>query len=72
MRRFKVFPEKVPENLSPAQVELHPRQLLGGGLQVGGGGQGRVGAPGNTVFTRFLSQVLLNGSEDGSVLVCLL
>ncbi|TKC35799.1 hypothetical protein EI555_005278, partial [Monodon monoceros] len=34
MRMFKVFPEKVPENLSPEQVELHPRQLLGGGPQV--------------------------------------
>ena len=72
MRRFKVFPEQVPENLSPEQVELHPRQLLGGGPQVGGGGQGGVGAPGNVLFTRFLSQVLLNGSEDDNVLVYLL
>lgn len=71
MTGLKVFLEKVPWG---------PLSRAGGaasraGLEAapgGAGGQRGAGAPGNVLFSWFLSQVLLIGSKDGSVLARLL
>ena len=65
MRRYKVFLEQMPQNLSPEQVELHPRPRW---RRPPGRGwwAGRSRSSWEHSFTWFLSQVLLNGSEDGS------
>ena len=70
MRRFKVFLEQVPQELLPRAggVESRPgwRRLRGRGWWAG-----RSRSSWAPLFFWLLSQVLLNGSEEGSVLACL-